>query len=59
MTKHCDTIHQANLLELIERPPVALPAEETKALARLLEVLLREIAEALASQEVGNDQDHR
>ena len=60
MIEHPDTTQQTSLLALIEAPPpVALPAGQTNALATLLEALLREIAAALASREVGHEQDHR
>jgi hypothetical protein len=59
MAEHHDTTQQASLLELLEAPPSAkLPSAQMQALATLLEALLHEIAEALASLEVGHDQDH-
>jgi hypothetical protein len=39
-------------------PHVALAPAPKVALARLVEVLLLEIAVALANREIGNDQDH-
>jgi hypothetical protein len=59
MAEHHDTTRQASLFELLEAPPSAkLPSTQMQALAILLEALLREIAEALASPEAGHDQDH-
>jgi len=60
MAEHPDPTRQASLLELLGAPsPAALPHAQMQALATLLEALLRDIAEALASPEVGHDQDHR
>lgn len=41
-----------------EEPRVVLAPAQMAELAALLEVLLLEIARALASGEIGNDQDH-
>jgi hypothetical protein len=66
MTQQIDIANpQRSLLELLEEAPrVALPPSQQTQLARQVEVLLREIAvalasEAMASREVGDDQDHR
>jgi hypothetical protein len=55
--KHESASYQADLFEVDE--PQATPAPAQKALlASLVEALLIEIAVALASGEVGDDQDH-
>jgi hypothetical protein len=41
-----------------EEPRVVLKLAEKVALATLMQVLLREIATALANGEIGDDQDH-
>ena len=41
-----------------DEPRVALVATQKVDLAMLVEALLREIATALASGEIGDDQDH-
>jgi hypothetical protein len=48
---------QPNLFEE-DAPRVALAAAQKDDLATLVEALLREIAAALATGEVDNDQDH-
>jgi hypothetical protein len=45
-------------LFLQDAPHVALPPTQKAQLAKLVEVLLREIAAALAAGEAGDDQDH-
>ena len=45
------------LLDLLP-PRATLPAAQMSELAELVTLLLREIAVALESGEVGNDQDH-
>jgi hypothetical protein len=57
MTERIDTA-QASLLALLETPTI-LSTDQTTVLATLLEALLREIAASLATQEAGDDQDHR
>ena len=49
---------QLGLFEQIEPEIVVTPVQQQQ-LAMLVEVLLSEIASALATEEVGNDQDHR
>jgi hypothetical protein len=49
---------QLGLFEQIQPEIVVTPVQQQQ-LAMLVEVLLREIASALATGEVGNDQDHR
>jgi hypothetical protein len=56
MTRRSESL-QRNLFEEDE-PRVELAAAQKIDLAVLLEVLLREIAIALASGESGHDQDH-
>jgi hypothetical protein len=56
MTRRSESL-QRNLFEEDE-PLVALAATQKVDLAALVEVLLREIAIALASGESGHDQDH-
>ena len=46
-----------DLFDLDEHQTAPIPAQRQQ-LVRLVEVLLREIAAALASGEVGDDQDH-
>ena len=59
MTQHIES-PQPSLLALLEAvPPVVLPSAQQAQLATLVEVLLREIAVALATGEVGHDEDHR
>ena len=58
MTQHIESPQPSLLTLLMEVPPVVLPSAQQAQLATLLEVLLREIAVALASGEVGHDQDH-
>jgi hypothetical protein len=41
-----------------DEPRVVLGPAEKVALATLMQVLLREIARALANGEIGDDQDH-
>ena len=41
-----------------DQPSVALTATQSVDLATLVEALLREIATALTSGEIGDDQDH-
>ena len=41
-----------------DEPRVVLAAAQTVDLAALMEVLLREIATALANGEIGDEQDH-
>ena len=48
---------QLVLFDVDERRTVPIPAQREQ-LAALMEALLREIAAALASGEVGDDQDH-
>jgi hypothetical protein len=55
--KHQFESPQPSLFEVVEPSVVLTPAQETE-LAMLLETLLREIAMALASGEIANDQDH-
>jgi hypothetical protein len=50
---------QPSLLELIEEVPrIALASRQTAQLATLVEVLLAEIAAALAKKEASDEQDH-
>ena len=56
MRQHIENL-QPNLFELLEEPLALAPAQKAQ-LATLVEVLLREIAVALASGEVSDDQDH-
>jgi hypothetical protein len=56
MTRQCESL-QRNLFEEDE-PRVDLAATQKVDLAALVEVLLREIATALANGESGHDQDH-
>jgi hypothetical protein len=42
-----------------EAPGIDLSEMQREQLAKLLEVLFAEIAAALATREVGDDQDHR
>ena len=50
---------QPSLLELIEEVPrIALASRQTSQLATLVEVLLAEIAAALAKKETSDEQDH-
>jgi hypothetical protein len=50
---------QPSLLELIEEVPrIALASRQTDQLATLVEVLLAEIAAALAKKEASDEQDH-
>jgi hypothetical protein len=50
---------QPSLLELIEEVPrIALTSRQTAQLATLVEVLLAEIAAALAKKEASDEQDH-
>jgi hypothetical protein len=56
MTRRSESL-QRNLFEEDE-PLVELAATQKVDLAALVEVLLREIAIALASGESGHDQDH-
>ena len=56
MTRQSESL-QRNLFEEDE-PRVELAAAQKFDLAALVEVLLREIAIALASGESGHDQDH-
>ena len=58
MTQHIESPQPSLLTLLMEVPPVVLPSAQQAQLATLLEVLLREIAVALASGEVGHDEDH-
>ena len=48
---------QLNLFEG-DKPPIVLAPAQIAELATLLEVLLREIAEALAVGRIGDDQDN-
>ena len=56
MTRQSESL-QRNLFEEDE-PRVELAAAQKVDLAMLVEALLREIATALASGEIGDDQDH-
>ena len=58
MTQHIERPQPSLLALLMEVPPVELPSTQQAQLATLLEVLLREIAAALATGEVGHDEDH-
>jgi hypothetical protein len=58
MTQHIESPQPSLLALLMEVPPVVLPSAQQAQLATLVEVLLREIAVALATGEVGHDQDH-
>ena len=58
MTQHIERPQPSLLALLMEVPPVELPSTQQAQLATLLEVLLREIAVALATGEVGHDEDH-
>jgi hypothetical protein len=53
------TTSQADLFEPGTMPAIMLTAAQTEPLAPLVEALLLEIAEALASGEAGNEQDQR
>ena len=55
--KHESASHQADLFEVDEPQATLVPAQKVQ-LATLVEALLIEIAVALASGEVGDDQDH-
>jgi hypothetical protein len=55
--KHKIERQQLDLFDVDERRTVPIPAQREQ-LAALMEALLREIAAALASGEVGDDQDH-
>ena len=58
MTQHIESPQPSLLALLMEVPRVVLPSAQQAQLATLLEVLLREIAVALATGEVGHDEDH-
>ena len=49
---------QPSLFEGDEAPRVVLAAAQMVDLAALVEALLREIATALANEEIGDEQDH-
>jgi hypothetical protein len=50
---------QLGLFEQIQPEIVVTPVIQQQQLTMLVEALLREIASALATGKVGNDQDHR
>ena len=50
-------VRQPDLFEMDEHQTAPIPAQREQ-LAALVEALLREIASALATGEVGDDQDH-
>jgi hypothetical protein len=56
MTRNA-TVRQRDLLEADERQTAPIPVQREQ-LAGLIEALLREIATALTSGEVDDDQDH-
>ena len=58
MTQYMESPRPSLLALLEEVPPVVLPSAQQAQLATLVEVLLREIAVALATGEVGHDEDH-
>ena len=60
MPRNCKTLEskQLGLFEQIQPEIVVTPVQQQQ-LTMLVEALLSEIASALATGEVGNDQDHR
>jgi hypothetical protein len=56
MTRNA-TVRQRDLLEADEHQTAPIPVQREQV-ARLIEALLREIATALTSGEVDDDQDH-
>lgn len=55
--RHKSARHQADLFEADAPPVTPAPAQRVR-LAALVEALLTEIAVALASGQIGDDQDH-
>lgn len=55
--KHQSAVRQADLFDVDEPRATLAPAQKVQ-LATLVEALLIEIAVALASGEIGDDQDH-
>ena len=55
--KHQRASRQADLFDVAEPRATLAPAQKVQ-LATLVEALLTEIAAALASGEIGDDQDH-
>ena len=56
MTRESESLQRSLFEE--DEPRVELAAAQKVDLAMLVEALLREIATALASGEIGDDQDH-
>jgi hypothetical protein len=56
MTRQCEKLQPSLFDE--DEPRVVLAAAQMVDLAALMEVLLREIATALANGEIGDEQDH-
>jgi hypothetical protein len=56
--KHKGANIQPDLFAEVEPGVLPVPAQQKEQLATLVEALLLEIAMALASGEIGDDQDH-